>query len=100
MSFDLTFAKPKRRIPKKQVAYAYPALARGEPVDVFEPLPVDDILSALSAAYEDFEPAAAVFPTSASMDLQVQLLAAGNQLFRSGVPVAKRGFPGILIGMA
>lgn len=57
MSFDLTFAKPKRRIPKKQIADAYNALARSEPGDVFEHLPVDDILNGLCAAYEDFEPA-------------------------------------------
>ena len=37
---------------------AYDALARGEPGDVFEHLPVDDILNALCETYEDFEPAA------------------------------------------
>jgi hypothetical protein len=58
MSFDLTFAKPKRRIPEEHVADAYDALVHaGEPGDACDKLPVDDILSALCEAYEDFEPA-------------------------------------------
>jgi hypothetical protein len=57
MSYDLTFAKPKRKIAKKRVAELYAALLRGESNEAFEPLPVEDILHALCEAYEDFEPA-------------------------------------------
>jgi hypothetical protein len=57
MSYDLTFAKPERKIAKKRVTELYAALRRGESNDAFEPLPVDDILSSLCEAYEDFEPA-------------------------------------------
>jgi hypothetical protein len=57
MSYDLTFARPKRIIAEEQVDDAYLALARGKPGDLFEKLPVDDILTALCEAYEDFEPA-------------------------------------------
>ena len=58
MSYDLTFAKPKRKIAKKRVTELYAALRGGESIDAFEPLPVEDILSALREAFEDFEPAA------------------------------------------
>jgi hypothetical protein len=58
MSYDLTFAKPKRDIPGEQVHQAYDALWRDEPGDFFERLPVHEILDALCEAYEDFEPAA------------------------------------------
>src|SRR5207249_293442 len=58
MSYDLTFAKPKREIPTEQVPEAYDGLARDEPSGFFERLPVDEILAALCEAYEDFEPAA------------------------------------------
>ena len=52
MSYDLTFAKPKGKIPEEQVNPAYDALAHDEPGDLFERLPVDEILDALCEAYE------------------------------------------------
>jgi hypothetical protein len=58
MSYDLTFAKPKQKIPEERIQEAYDALARDQPGDFFERLPVDQILDALCEAYEDFEPAA------------------------------------------
>jgi hypothetical protein len=58
MSYDLTFARPKGKIPHERLREAYDALSRDEPSNFFEPLPVDKILDALCEAYEDFEPAA------------------------------------------
>jgi hypothetical protein len=57
MSFDLVFAKPRRKIARNRVAELYDALIRGKPGDAFEALPVENILNALREAYEDFEPA-------------------------------------------
>ena len=62
MSYDLVFARPKRKIARKRLAELYAALGRNESVEAFEELPVDDIVNALCEAYEDFEPAAK-FPT-------------------------------------
>ena len=44
MSYDLTFAKPKRKIAKKRVTELYASLRRGESDESFEPLPVEDIV--------------------------------------------------------
>ena len=58
MSYDLNFARPKRKIAAKRVNEAYDAVRRGESDARFEPLPTEEIHAALVEAFENFEPAA------------------------------------------
>jgi hypothetical protein len=58
MSYDLYFARPKRKIAAKRVSEAYDALRRGVSDERFEPLPTEEIHGALIKAFENFEPAA------------------------------------------
>jgi hypothetical protein len=58
MSYDLSFARPRRKIAAKHVSEAYDTLRRGVSDARFEPLPIDAILEALIELFENFEPTA------------------------------------------
>jgi hypothetical protein len=58
MSYDLSFARPKRKIAAKHVSDAYDALRRGVSDVRFETIATDAIFEALIEVFENFEPAA------------------------------------------
>jgi hypothetical protein len=58
MSFDLYFARPRAALSPGRLSEAFEALGHDMADDLFEPLPLDEMLAALSERFQNFEPSA------------------------------------------
>ncbi len=74
MSYELVFARPKRKLAKRLVADSYAPMQKSDVADSrFDLIPIEKVLNALKDAFENFEPSVrfpAIAEENASADVE------------------------------